>query len=849
MALKHRRLLHVLAAATTVAALAGAAPSAAATSTAVPIAGGDIVFANSGFEADLQSWAAVVTNRADKPADCAQAASASIAWAASGTKALHLLRAPKCRTPGAESTPVAVIAGTTYTAFVTTKEVRGEAAISLRYRDAAGRTLADVHGRGGPATTRIVSGTAPAGTATVSAVVTTDGEAYADDVLISARLTDLGAQINVPGSANGTTYGRDTSGRDVAYTVVTGAHGVDARLVGVDLLTAEITLNLPVPNAMGAWGATTTADGTVYITGYNYADLTIGGRLYAYKPGDAAVEDLGAPVAGDGFLYGATPGPDGSVLGGTYPSGVLFRYTPGSGFTRIGQAPVVAGIQYVRSVAYDASTGLVFAGTATASHIVACPVDGSGSCAEVLPPAYARLPWVYNLSAGAGHAFARVTDDHGEDHLVVIAASRAADGSIQSTVVNDLPGLSFPGTSNVVDGSVYYAKAGALYRYDTATESETNLGANTGIFARTWSLVQLADQAIYPGYTLVGLNSGGIVARYNPQTRQLGSSTVTQLPKAVVDIESILGGSDGRVYSAGYLVGGLGVHTPMRTSGIQLAGGLGYGQAEGMAQLGDRIYQGVYPGAYIRSFTAADATAGRGPRTDCVIGEEQDRPYAMLAANGKVFAGTMAVYGQVSGALTVFDPATGTCEVHRDVVHNQSIVSLAASGGKIYGGSLIWGGLGSTTTETEAKLLVFDDATGAAQAVDLPVRGLRSITSMVTARDGKLWMLAQNYLLVYDPNKATWVYSKNIFPDIQYPTDGTDGGRITAYDSSLVLARDGRIYGTIRQKHFFSIDPKTAAVTTIFDGSVHHVVEDGYGNLYTIYEANRLLRYVPQSCS
>ena len=440
------------------------------------------------------------------------------------------------------------------------------------------------------------------------------GEVFADDVLLSAKFTDLGEQIDVPGSANGTTYGTDPSGREIGYTVVTGAHGVDARLVGVDLVTAAITLNLPVPNAMGAWAATTADDGTIYITGYNYADLTIGGRLYSYRPGDTVVNDLGAPVAGDGFLYGATPGPDGSVLGGTYPSGVLFRYQPGTGFTKLGDTPVSPGIQYVRSVAYDSSTGLVYAGTATTSHIVACPVDGSGGCAEVLPASYARLPWVYDLSAGDGHAFARVTDDHGEDHLVVIKASRAADGSIQSSVVNDLPGIAYPGTSNVIGGSTYYAKAGELYRYDTATESETDLGVNTGIYARTWSLVQLADQATYPGYTLVGINAGGIVARYNLQTGNLGESTVPQLPKAVVDVESIQGGPDGKVYSAGYLVGGLGVYAPMRSDqDLQLSGGAWLRPGGGH----DRTRWARLPGRLPRRAPRVVRAVGRGrrPRT------------------------------------------------------------------------------------------------------------------------------------------------------------------------------------------------------------------------------------------
>ena len=53
------------------------------------------------------------------------------------------------------------------------------------------------------------------------------------------------------------------------------------------------------------------------------------------------------------------------------------------------------------------------------------------------------------------------------------------------------------------------------------------------------------------------------------------------------------------------------------------------------------------------------------------------------------------------------------------------------------------------------------------------------------------------------------------------------------------------IYGTIRQKHFFSIDPHTVAVTHILDATVQQLTTDGYGNIYTVYDVNHLLRYVP----
>ena len=84
-------------------------------------------------------------------------------------------------------------------------------------------------------------------------------------------------------------------------------------------MTTEVTLDIPIPKAMGAWNATSTPDSTVYIGAYNYADPGVNGHLYSYTPGADQVVDLGEPVPGDGFLYGVTGAPDGSVYGGSFP--------------------------------------------------------------------------------------------------------------------------------------------------------------------------------------------------------------------------------------------------------------------------------------------------------------------------------------------------------------------------------------------------------------------------------------------------------------------------------------------------------------------------------------------------
>ena len=804
---------------------------------------GDSVIPNHDFSDGLTDWSTAWTKRGHSIVPAAQCSLAATVEGEGSTQAMRLTSVAECARPAVLSGTVAITPGTLYTAWISASETERGTEVGLRFTDASGSEVGVTWTRMRPGSSPEmlrVEAIAPRSADQVGVVLSARTTAVYDDVLLSAQMTDLDTQLSVPSSANGTAYSTDGQGHDMSYSVMVGAHGVDARLAGIRLDNRTLALNIPIPGAMGAWNAHAVEDGTVYIGSYNYADGNIGGRLFSYTPGADAVVDLGTPAPGDTFLYGVNAGPDGSIIGGTYPSGSLWRYSPDSGFATIGPQPILPGIQYVRSVGYDPVTDLVFAGTAGTAHIVACHADGSGECAEILPASYSGYPWVYNMAAGEGRVFARVTDDHGDDHLVVLKPTVATDGAITAVVENDIAGLSFPGTTSPVDGAVYYAKAGKLFRYNISAAAETDLGVNTTIFARQWAVRRMVDQTMFPGDTVVGVNSRGAIATYGIQDGNLRVGTVDNLPLGVADIEKIVGGPDGRIYASGYLIGGLSSYEPLLGQAPQqFSSSLDYGQSEGMTVLGDRVYLGIYPGAEIRSFNPA--TVETPSRLDCQIGAQQDRPYTMLGApNGRIYAGTMAIYGQLSGALTEYDPSTGECTPYRDIVPNQSIVSAAWAKDRVVAGSLVWGGLGVPATETEAKLAVFDPTTKESHTVDLPVRGLRSITAMATDNNETVWLIAQNYLMAFDTRTERFTKVSQIYPELTY----RDDGRISAYDSQLATSPDGRIFGAIRGR-LFELDVSSGTVIPIATGSYSHVTFDGYGNVYSVTGANRLFRYVP----
>jgi hypothetical protein len=137
--------------------------------------------------------------------------------------------------------------------------------------------------------------------------------------------------------------------------------------------------------------------------------------------------------------------------------------------------------------------------------------------------------------------------------------------------------------------------------------------------------------------------------------------------------------------------------------------------AEGMGVYGDhQIFMGIYPRARLKVFDVTKPCSDENPKQIEELDRfDQDRPFAVLGVESlkKVFFGTISDYGTLGGALSVYDVETGKTEVHRNVVQDQSVSSLAYCDGMIVGGTTIAGGLGIKPKEKEAKLFLWDPKT------------------------------------------------------------------------------------------------------------------------------------------
>lgn len=791
---------------------------------------GDLLVANHSFEDGLAGWTV----------GCPDTAAVTGEQHTEGVSALQLSSSGSCPEPRVSSALVTTSAREVHTAFVQVLAPSGTATVSLAFYDAAKKIVGrspKVTASPRSWTTLRPTAAAPATARYVSVEIgVTAGTLYADNVLVSRQFTNLGPRLFQDGYVRAAAFGTDKSGRTMAYVVTDGSASAPARLNVIDVeggrLIRSLALNKGAPS--GSWAAVAGATGTIYVASFEP------GILWAYHPGAKSMIKV-ASMRGTQVPFALAPDSTGGVYFGGYPSGVVYHYQSGKGVKVFVSAKKLTGQNYVRSLAVDPATRTVYVGVGARAAVLACD-EATAKCTNILPANLRGQQFAYQLAAAPGTVFAYLSPSN---QLVVLDVTKRADRSYRATVAATIPKVSYPGASAPIDGSVYYRGAGgALFAYDIASGASTSVApAIAG--ARGWGSGRVAGQ---PGMTLfaASIAPGGVdITSYSVQSGTLATQRVTGLTGAPVGIQSVQRGPDGAVYTGGYLVGGLAAYPPMRSDRSMPIPGVG--QPEGMAALGDALYLGIYPSATIQRYLpAAPAKAGVNPATACSLASQgQDRPYAMVAGGGKLFIGTMAGYGGLQGALAMYDPETGNCTARTNLARDQSVVSLLYSNGVVYAGTLAWGGLGARPTQPRARLITWDIRTGRTTSTPVPVHAA-SLEGLVAGPGGNVWMMAQNWLLVYSPTSGRFVYQRKLFAGLSYPTPPlTATNRISAYDAALEVGADGKVYGTLHGRYFFRLDSHKAAPTVLYRGSVSGLTKDAYGNLYFVRGDEELVRYVP----
>ncbi|NYE69517.1 Ig-like domain-containing protein [Microlunatus parietis] len=531
------------------------------------------------------------------------------------------------------------------------------------------------------------------------------------------------------------------NGRDVLYTTVTGS---PATFQVIDLDSHTLLRTIPLPGAADSWSHAVDHDGSVIISG--------GGHLFRYQPSDATVRDLGR-APGASVLYGVSPDGAGNVYAGTYPDGKVIKYDSAAGtFTDFGS--VVPGQDYVRGLAYH--RGTVYAGVGITGSLWSID-PGTGAKTEIPLPARpefdpARPPSIYSLNTAGDLLFVQLSDVN----LLLIYDTVA--GAWLDTAVSQYRGLY---TSPERDGKTFLVAGGRLRSFDLATHELVDTGIAFGTYLRHSAWVDVsATNPELPGLSLVTVQYGGAVSFLNPQTGRVISKP-SILEGSPITLQTLERGPDDRLYASGY-PGGTGARFDPEGGGLT---NFALGQSEGMATLGDSLYLGNYPGAIMHELdTTKPLGAGTNPRQAHDIGDDQDRPFAITAGDGKLFVGTIPTYGALGGAVTIKDGAVWS--TYRNVVPGQSVMSLAYRDGKLYGSTTVWGGLGIEPTETVARVFVFDVATRTVEKIITPelpgAVTAKAIGALSFGPDGLLWGAAWGTIFALDPATLEVVRSREI---------------------------------------------------------------------------------------
>jgi len=637
---------------------------------------------------------------------------------------------------------------------------------------------------------------------------------------------DLGVAMRAP-NVRLSDVGTLTDGTPVAYLF---SDGEPVSFNVIDLRTGALLDTHEMAPYSVASAIDVAADGTVYLSVRTPND----GTLWSYDPAAGELTRIATGVAGEQMLR--TIDVDGTTLyGTTFPNAELYALDLSTGeLTEYGR--VAERGDYTWGLEADGGEVWVGAGTPAQLYDVD-PASGTVTPLALPDGVAARGEFIQRIET---HGDLRVVSHRAVDGATVTVMDRSAS-AVDNIFVNGL----WNSTEASADGTFYYLDAGnRVQGYDVAARTSRPLTLAPeveGLTAGTSRLflVELGT-AEFPGRTVVGVRPDGQTWRQNIET---GHGDVLAAPAvgSPVTTMSIGEGGDGQIYVGAYLSPGVMARVDPATGAVEQLDGPE--QADAIAAHEDLTVIGSYPEAVLHAARAGEPWEwGVNPAHVLTLGRAatgQDRPRSLVSAGDVVAAGTIANYGELGGALTLFDPVTGEHTLHRDVVEDQSIASLAYSDGVVYAGTSIHGGLSSVPTQSTAEVFTWDVATDSLVA-SVPVDGATVIHALVTDGVGRVFgMTDTGVLFEYDTDSHEVVRSVET---------GIRNANIWGDQSELGYnPLDGQIYGSVANR-LLRIDPADLSVEVLrASGARNSTV--AHGDVWLTDETNVARYDLPGECN
>jgi len=479
-------------------------------------------------------------------------------------------------------------------------------------------------------------------------------------------------------------------------------------------------------------------DGNIYLGTRPHA------HLLRFDPRNNAYTDLGRPAPSESYIWDLTVGSDRQIYGCTYPSARLFRFDPATGVSK-DLGVMNPGEQYGRWIA-SSDDGFIYIGTGFRRAGVIAFEIATGEHRNILPPAFSA---------------------NGE----VAVVHRSVDGKA-------------------------YASVGAqrfrLYR---------------------WTAVSIPESAMQPADARNRIDSrqfsnlaSGTISIHDA-VHQIDVSRPITYDGRAVDIFRLGLGPDGNIY-AGTILPFHFVRVSPQTGQLTDLGVLGGGEPYSLVSDDSRLFIAAYSGlatlmVFDPSRPFAIGGAAQNPALFRYEGEDEGlRPQALVfGQDGAAYIGAVAGYGKLGGPLVRLDPSNGRVEIFGQLVKDESVVTLAVSGGSIIGGTTVIGGGGSSPTQSEAKLFVWDAAHRLKVFEVVPVPKAHEITDLIALK-GIIYGIAGGTTLFGFDVAARRVTFTSPLP-FKRPIY-----------NSVSIGPDGNVWG-LAEAGIFKIDPKTNSVRLV----------------------------------
>lgn len=481
-------------------------------------------------------------------------------------------------------------------------------------------------------------------------------------------------------------------------------------LLAIDLATGKIQ---QTKTEGFGYGLTATPDGRIFLG----TSMSPGARLYEYHLETNSLTELGR-VAGEESLFWIEAAPDGKVYGGTYPGTFLICYDPAS--KELKNLRRLTPDQTHSSFGAVASNGLVYAAVGMKRQGVIEYDPATGKMRDLWPKEWAGpdMARVYLGEDGNVYAYAGIPNEASTGKILKISPG----GKVEITGRGALQAMGcMPPTRKarptLKDGSIL----------EDVNSVKVSIRSPNG----TLRFIELdASGGKTPIYSIGRGPGDTIFASSKPQI-VFGYDTAKAAP---IDLSraSMPGGGQG-------------------------------GQIDSLGGVGHRLVMACYRHAKLYSLDFSQPELrleDHGP-----LGDNQDRPMALLARNPETFfIGTAPGYGHTGGAVSRFNPNTGQRLISRNALPNQSVQSLATAGESVILGGSIYGGTGtlSATTKQSALLGKYNPDTGKTEKTVTPVEGATKISGLIVLPDTICGLTKEGVWFVVDRNTFEVIGQKDL---------------------------------------------------------------------------------------